>query len=614
MGRVAFAGLSALASAGLFAALALAAPRGKTRPAPHADVPGISITLFADQDDDNNNGIADDTEARVVGAAADNVRWLDLGHSQRLLDVEGPVRAIIDGRPLHGKLAHPVPVRRLGLQGVAHGTAEVQLSDVTLRVRVLELAAVDVTGARIDLARSHASISRVLPAELAGPGAPRDADALRWVAIGPAGSLPQSVAIRSTLPEGGRLDELSHVQLSQTSCPPHTAPDLACTGTPPIRVTVDRVDRSHPGSASHSLLGEVGGRIEVSVAGRAVASLRVGGPRHSALGPIGRYRAHLRVRVVRLMPGGSAPIGGSTKGAIAIARREVRTASRLWGQCGIHFGYGKSLDVKVVDPPPPHMLAVGCDLGLPASGGKVAFRAGRRVFKLTTHPGQTPLRVANALAQVVRHGGLEAIVSENPRISPGALPTADVLVRTRRGRMIPLSPLHGGALSDDSTLRVCLGEVNLTDGLDHFNDFDAVSGTVEERSLVKAFDDGDPTTIDVFIVPNFARTGRIGESFLASPDASIGNTVIVDRAAVQAGARSYAFAHELGHVLLDMPGHPDDYGVDHPSSLMDADAADPTIFGPRRLSVKECVRALRQSGPSAPIPLLQKWPLYTPPK
>jgi hypothetical protein len=64
--------------------------------------------------------------------------------------------------------------------------------------------------------------------------------------------------------------------------------------------------------------------------------------------------------------------------------------------------------------------------------------------------------------------------------------------------------------------------------------------------------------------------------------------------------------------LLDMPGHPDDYGVDQPTSLMDADAADPTIFGPRRLSVAECERAIVQSGPGAAVPLLQPWPLISP--
>jgi len=59
-----------------------------------------------------------------------------------------------------------------------------------------------------------------------------------------------------------------------------------------------------------------------------------------------------------------------------------------------------------------------------------------------------------------------------------------------------------------------------------------------------------------------------------------------------------------------MPGHPDDFGVDQPWMLMDADATDGTIFGPRRLSVDDCERALRESGPQALIPLLEPWPLY----
>jgi hypothetical protein len=42
---------------------------------------------------------------------------------------------------------------------------------------------------------------------------------------------------------------------------------------------------------------------------------------------------------------------------------------------------------------------------------------------------------------------------------------------------------------------------------------------------------------------------------------------------------------------------------------MDADAADSSIFGPRRLSVAECERAVLQSGPGAPLPLLEPWPL-----
>ncbi|MES1182321.1 MAG: hypothetical protein ABUL60_00830, partial [Myxococcales bacterium] len=61
---------------------------------------------------------------------------------------------------------------------------------------------------------------------------------------------------------------------------------------------------------------------------------------------------------------------------------------------------------------------------------------------------------------------------------------------------------------------------------------------------------------------------------------------------------------ELGHVFMAMPGHPDDFGVDQPWSLMDADVADGTIFGPRHLSLADCERAATQSGPGSPVPVL----------
>ena len=63
------------------------------------------------------------------------------------------------------------------------------------------------------------------------------------------------------------------------------------------------------------------------------------------------------------------------------------------------------------------------------------------------------------------------------------------------------------------------------------------------------------------------------------------------------------------HVLLDQPGHPDDFGVDTPTRLMDADAVNPTAFGPRRLEREECARAVRQSGEKTPSALLSPWPL-----
>jgi hypothetical protein len=164
-------------------------------------------------------------------------------------------------------------------------------------------------------------------------------------------------------------------------------------------------------------------------------------------------------------------------------------------------------------------------------------------------------------------------------------------------------------VSSDATLSACIGRVDLEDGLQHFGDVDAIAGTVEERALVKAFDDGDPGTIEVFVVPSFGGGGRIGESFISADGGAMKNLLIEDRAGVRADRASFALAHELGHILLDEPGHPDDFGIDTPTRLMDADAANPSAYGPRRLLVDECVRALRQSGPGAPVPLLTAWPL-----
>jgi hypothetical protein len=88
------------------------------------------------------------------------------------------------------------------------------------------------------------------------------------------------------------------------------------------------------------------------------------------------------------------------------------------------------------------------------------------------------------------------------------------------------------------------------------------------------------------------------------------NVVLLDRAGIRARKSSLTLAHELGHVLLDVPGHPDDYGVDTPSQLMDSDASDASPFGPRRLTIDECVRVVRQSGPRGRMPLLDEWKLF----
>jgi hypothetical protein len=301
-------------------------------------------------------------------------------------------------------------------------------------------------------------------------------------------------------------------------------------------------------------------------------------------------------------------LGATASEALQLARAEVDAASLIWGQCGVHFGPGKDAFVELVDPPQQQLLSVGCNQGLPGSGGEIRLRVGKKPFRLATAFGDTPVVVAARLAQILESAGFSVALSRNPRIESGALETLDLVVRLGDE---PVSVERDGdaPLSSDPSLEVCVGAVDFSDGLDHFTNHDAPAGTLEERALIRAYADRDPATIEVFVIPRFSGEGRVGESFLDAPGAAIHNTVIIDRFAVRAGARSHVLAHELGHVLLDMPGHPDDYGVDQPSALMDADATDPSIFGPRRLSIEECERAVRQRGPNAQTPLLEPWPL-----
>jgi hypothetical protein len=574
------------------------------QPAPGGAAPPAEIVLFADVDDDDDDGVAD--RDLPSPRAADLVAW-DTAGSKRLLEADGDAARVVSGGRFVGpgaRLRDP----KVGLLGLRPGEVVFGFDRRRLRARVFEIRVLDAAGERVDLAASHASISRTLPAPLSPVDEP-DTDALRWVVIGPPGEALPDARVVSTRADRTPLDEAAELALSPAPCPADVARELTCAQTELIRATADVVDRSHPSSASRSLRAEVGGRLELELGGSKAASIRVGGPRRASLGRLDRLRLRLRVRMLRAASGGEAALGGDDSRALERVREELRAASALWGQCGISFGPENEIDAAVADPPPAWLLAVGCDLGLPASGGEIALRAGKRTVRVPTRAGQTPAAVAHALAVALRAAGLRAEVSMNARIEPGALRTADVLVRGSDGQPLALAPLADVALSSDASLRVCLGEVDLADGLQHFGDLDAVAGTVEERALIKAFDDGDPATVEVLVIPRFGHGGRIGESFIHADGSSVRNVVVVDVAGVRSGGGAFTLAHELGHILLDLPGHPDDYGVDSPTSLMDADAADPTIFGPRRLSLAECERAVRQSGPAAPVPLLEAWPL-----
>ena len=100
-------------------------------------------------------------------------------------------------------------------------------------------------------------------------------------------------------------------------------------------------------------------------------------------------------------------------------------------------------------------------------------------------------------------------MSDNATVHAATHPTSDVLVKKKGGQLAVVQPPKAGPISTDPVLDVCVGGVFLEDGLTHFADADAIAGTLEERSLIKAFDDGDPATLDVFVVPSFGGDARI---------------------------------------------------------------------------------------------------------
>lgn len=500
---------------------------------------------------------------------------------------------------------------RFELEGARPGHAALKVDGGDVGVAVLEARLVDGDGREVDPSTSHASLQRTPPERLGDDpfGPTGDPDALRVVVAGALDDLPGTVAIVSLGPTGAVVDRLVGIALGEVPCPPGAPAGVVCGSTHALRAVADDIDRRHPLVAGRSVKAELGGALVITTdAGDPLEAVRVGGPRTTALGPIERYRARLRVTLVRARPDGPPPIGGDDAAAQRLAREEVRRANALWGACGVTFGPPEEVDVRVVDPPIPSLVALGCDRGLPASGGSVRVRVDGREVAVRTTRGQTPAEAARALAGALRAAGFSPRVIDSPRIGPGALATSDVLVRRASGAPA-LVEAPRPAVGADATLGVCVGVVDLEDGLQHFSDVDAVAGTLEERALLAAIDDGDPTTIDVVMVPAFAGGGRIGESFITGDAGALQNVVLLDRASIRADRASFALAHELGHVLLDEPGHTDDFGVDTPTRLMDADATNGTAFGPRRLTVGECVRAVRQSGPGAPTPLLSPWPL-----
>lgn len=577
------------------------------------------VVLWADRDDDDVDGQPDGLQTELGAAARMDLVAVDPRWTSRRWAAETGgehARVVTEAGPLPWGRFVPA---HAWLQGISPGTVEVRLGDdaraFRLRIDVRGVQWRSASGEGIDPTHSHVALDRTPPARLDMDPSPSsmqsdDPDAVRVVVSLHGDPLPsdspRSASLESLGALGAWLGALPLV-LSPATCGADGGTN--CWTSAPLRLVVDTVDRDTPVASERSLLAQVGGALVLRWNGNKAQMIRVLGPRATAAGPIDRFRATLRPFVVRLTPGGAPAIGGTDAEAVRAMRSELAWAAAIWGQCGVTFGDERTWRIGVVDPPPSHLVSIGDDLGFPASGGTISFRVGARPISLATFRGERVGRIARELVQTVERAGLGAVALPNARIGPGVESSIDLSLRRRDGSLAGADIIPGVPLSTDATLSVRIGSVDLADGLDHFSDTNAVAGTLEERTLVKAFDDGNPTTIEVFVVPLFSGSGRLGESFIGSDLSSLRNVVLLDSAGVRAKSSSYTLPHELGHVLMDLPGHPDDYASDTPTSLMDSDASDASAFGPRRLSLEDCARVVRQSGPGAKVPLLANWPI-----
>ncbi|MBL8602663.1 MAG: hypothetical protein JNK72_12140 [Myxococcales bacterium] len=382
-----------------------------------------------------------------------------------------------------------------------------------------------------------------------------------------------------------------------------------------VRLVGDDIDLRAPGVESQTLLVALRDRLVVrhsveGVAGSLSTDLRVGRPGNEE-GPLAARRAVWRVRVLRHLAAaaGGLPVVGDTEArALDIGRRQITLANEIYLQCGVTLGRPDAADVAVVDPPPRAVLSVSDDHGLHAEGGTVRLRVnGRNLAPVAVPPQSDAVSTALALARALEASGFRAVVSVNAMTDYGADHSADVVVRDARGALANLGPQGAAPLSTDRSQRIDIGQVDLRDGLTEFNNLSSTAGTLEERSLLRALLDDDPTTIEIVLINRFGRGSRIGEAFVEGDGGALVNALLLDRTGIAAEREAWTQAHEAGHIFLNEPWHPDNLGPDRPWLLMDSDASLGAVTGPKRLTVEECAHLRERSGPGAPVALLRRF-------
>lgn len=586
------------------------------------------LLLSVNYDDDDENRRLDHRQSPPA-AADDDLRrvrpTLPDGTATVALEADGASRIRVQAAgavvPLPGTLP-AADAAELTLDGVA---ASASAADVVLRARfldaagteldraelpitVLGVALLDAANAVIDPTRSSAQFSNeitnndTLPRGNDWSATSPDPDNLRveaWLA-----PLPEAtVRLRATGPAGG--DPRSELEL------PLAGPDGRAARSPFVRLVTDTMDWTAPGVVRQTLRAALRDRIGAVVRapdGQEVGTeLRVGRPGHED-GPQAVRLARWNIHVLRLTAGGPLALGVDDETALKIARDQVVASNEIYAVCNVTFGDPAATPIAFEDPPGPTLLAIADIDALHSSGGEIRFRVnGVPVGPIAVGRNWPPYQTAGAVAQAVEAAGFATEASENAPVDHGAGRSADVLVLDREGRPVTITADGEYPLTTDSRQSLTIGALDLTDHLTEFNNATSSAGTLEERTMYKVLADDDPGTIDLFVINRFAGGGRQGEAFIEHDRGMVRNALVLDRTGIRQTRQAWTQAHEAGHVLLDDPYHPDNYGTDRPWLLMDADASLGAVDGPKRLTEEECERLHRESGLQASPPLLRRW-------
>ncbi|MCP4606705.1 MAG: hypothetical protein GY847_40390 [Proteobacteria bacterium] len=366
--------------------------------------------------------------------------------------------------------------------------------------------------------------------------------------------------------------------------------------TPWLVLVADMDDRSAPELAGRALRARLGDRIEARVrvggAKGVIWAMPVGRPSWES-GPLSRRRLNVHVTVLRQFPGGPPLVGGDDAGVAKVVAHQLEVINEIFAQCAIETALSEA--TVVADPPGPCLLSVGEQFGLPSQGGEVRIVIdGKRLGPWKVGAGYTPLETARLLSHYINKAGFLTEVSANQKLASLAFATADIVVRRLDRSLAVIKPWPDEPISTDPRQSLDIGLVNTADGIEAYDDNSAPSGTLEERTLIKALTDQDKGTLDIFVINSFSRADKQGESFIRASNSSLKDTVLVDLKALARARQSYTLSHEVGHVLLNDLGHPNTRGDDRTWLLMHSNSSS-KVNGPKRLTAKDCKRIRRIS-------------------